>query len=153
MKDIITTVASVLILMMFMTQFVANEKTYIRVFAADSIISGYEKEWQSLKDISNQEIDSLNRELSNRLNGKVVIDGIEKNGSEEGLYNLRMKVYDVIGPYKLLTSYNDENAAIRVRSIKIEKAQEEEADEEHDNNHGTGDSVFDDVELGIQDNG
>ena len=152
MKDIITTVASVLILMMFMTQFVANEKTCLRVFAADSIINRYEEEWQSEGDINELDILKLNRELDDRLNGKVVICGLDRSESIFGIYGIKMKVYDVIGPYRLLSSYNGENAAMRVRNIRIERKQEESPDEKHDNNHGIGDVVLDVVDMAIQHN-
>ena len=99
MKDLITTIGSMLILMMFLTQFAASQTTYTRIMGAEHEIKEFRLLSGEQGSIRNENILQLKQNLSQVL---------ECNASEisvnitDGDYVVTMPVYGVIGPWKLL---------------------------------------------------
>ena len=127
MKDLITTIGSMLILMMFLTQFAASQTTYTRIMGAEH----EKKEFRLLSgeqgSIRNENILQLKQNLSQVL---------ECNASEisvnitDGDYVVTMPVYGVIGPWKLLGISQKENVKEHVsKGVIVFETQEQEQEE------------------------
>ena len=52
MKDMMTTIASVLVLMMFLLQFTANQTSYTRVMGAEYAVRSFRQTAESAQEIS-----------------------------------------------------------------------------------------------------
>ena len=59
MKDLITTIGSIIILMMFLLQFAANQTTYTRIMGAEHEIKEFRLLSQETGSINNEDINSL----------------------------------------------------------------------------------------------
>lgn len=64
MKDLITTIGSIIILMMFLLQFAANQTTYTRIMGAEHEIKEFRLLSQETGSINNEDINSLKNNLS-----------------------------------------------------------------------------------------
>ena len=127
MKDLITTIGSMLILMMFLTQFAASQTTYTRIMGADHEIKEFRLLSGEQGSIRNENILQLKQNLSQVL---------ECNASEisvnitDGDYVVTMPVYGVIGPWKLLGISQKENVKEHVsKGVIVFETQEQEQEE------------------------
>ena len=127
MKDLITTIGSMLILMMFLTQFAASQTTYTRIMGAEHEIKEFRLLSGEQGSIRNENILQLKQNLSQVL---------ECNASEisvnitAGDYVVTMPVYGVIGPWKLLGISQKENVKEHVsKGVIVFETQEQEQEE------------------------
>ena len=127
MKDLITTIGSMLILMMFLTQFAASQTTYTRSTGAEHEIKEFRLLSGEQGSIRNENILQLKQNLSQVL---------ECNASEisvnitDGDYVVTMPVYGVIGPWKLLGISQKENVKEHVsKGVIVFETQEQEQEE------------------------
>ena len=124
MKDLITTIGSMLILMMFLTQFAASQTTYTRIMGAEHEIKEFRLLSGEQGSIRNEDILQLKQNLSQVL---------ECNASEisvnitDGDYVVTMPVYGVIGPWKLMGISQKENVKEHVsKGVIVFESQEQE---------------------------
>lgn len=119
MKDLITTVASILILMMFLMQFAANQTTYTRIMGAEHGIKEFRLISQAQGTIREEDVSELKENLAHILNcssSEITVkvskdsenpaDG-EENGEEGGRtimadYSVIMPIYGIVGPAGIL---------------------------------------------------
>ena len=127
MKDLITTIGSMLILMMFLTQFAASQTTYTRIMGAEHEIKEFRLLSGEQGSIRNENILQLKQNLSQVL---------ECNASEisvnitDGDYVVTLPVYGVIGPWKLLGISQKENVKEHVsKGVIVFETQEQEQEE------------------------
>ncbi len=127
MKDLITTIGSMLILMMFLTQFAASQTTYTRIMGAEHEIKEFRLLSGEQGSIRNEDILQLKQNLSQVL---------ECNASEisvnitDGDYVVTMPVYGVIGPWKLMGISQKENVKEHVsKGVIVFESQEQEKEE------------------------
>ena len=127
MKDLITRIGSMLILMMFLTQFAASQTTYTRIMGAEHEIKEFRLLSGEQGSIRNENILQLKQNLSQVL---------ECNASEisvnitDGDYVVTMPVYGVIGPWKLLGISQKENVKEHVsKGVIVFETQEQEQEE------------------------
>ena len=127
MKDLITTIGSMLILMMFLTQFASSQTTYTRIMGAEHEIKEFRLLSGEQGSIRNENILQLKQNLSQVL---------ECNASEisvnitDGDYVVTMPVYGVIGPWKLLGISQKENVKEHVsKGVIVFETQEQEQEE------------------------
>ena len=127
MKDLITTIGSMLILMMFLTQFAASQTTYTRIMGAEHEIKEFRLLSGEQGSIRNEDILQLKQNLSQVL---------ECNASEisvnitDGDYVVTMPVYGVIGPWKLMGISQKENVKEHVsKGVIVFETQEQEQEE------------------------
>ena len=127
MKDLFTTIGSMLILMMFLTQFAASQTTYTRIMGAEHEIKEFRLLSGEQGSIRNENILQLKQNLSQVL---------ECNASEisvnitDGDYVVTMPVYGVIGPWKLLGISQKENVKEHVsKGVIVFETQEQEQEE------------------------
>ena len=124
MKNLITTVASMIIIMSFICQIIANEKTFIRLYAGDAIIESNITAWNEAGEITEGDIHRLSSEIDEKLQGKVKVNSVKKSPSKEGFYDISLSYLDVIGPVSIV-GYRGENKADRVKQIYVAPKKEE----------------------------
>lgn len=118
MKDLITTIGSIIILMMFLLQFAANQTTYTRIMGAEHEIKEFRLLSQETGSINNEDINSLKSNLSKILHClpseiSVKVTGYGADGENEESrpadYSVTMPIYGVIGPAGMMGLSEDEN--------------------------------------------
>lgn len=107
MKDLITAIASVLILMMFLMQFTANQTTYTKVMGAEHAVRSFRLENESGSDITEQSV----RELRTRIASVLACTEAEVlvNIDQDGNYHAEAPVEGLIGPAAMLGIPEAEN--------------------------------------------
>ena len=127
MKDLITTIGSILILMMFLMQFAASQTTYIRIMGAEHEIKEFRLLSGKQGSIKNEDIRQLKQNLSQMLECQV--SEISVNVTD-GEYSVTMPVYGVIGPWKLMGISKKENVKEHIsKGVIIFEPQEQEEEE------------------------
>ncbi|MBQ1228993.1 MAG: hypothetical protein IIX87_03880 [Firmicutes bacterium] len=129
MKDFITTIASVLILMMFVMQFAANQAAYTRIMSAEYAVRELRLISENQGMISSESIAELRKSLADILEcGQeeicILPSGADYDAPNEGNQPLsvnlevKMPVYGVIGPARALGIGPEQNVREHVsRSI------------------------------------
>ena len=64
MKDMMTTIASVLVLMMFLLQFTANQTSYTRVMGAEYAVRSFRQTAESAQEISEDAVQDLKTKIA-----------------------------------------------------------------------------------------
>ena len=118
MKDLITTIGSILILMMFLLQFTANQTTYTKIMGAEHAIKEFRLLSAEEGSIRSENISNLKSNLSKilcclppEISVKVTEKGTDAgNGTPAGAdCSVTMPVYGVIGPAGMLGLSEKEN--------------------------------------------
>ncbi len=126
MKDLITAIGSILILMMFLMQFAANQITYTRIMGAEHSIKEFRLLSEERGSISNDDISELKGKLSEVLRcqtSEISVEVAESGGD----YSVTMPIYGVIGPAGIMGLSEKENMRLHKSSgIIIFKEQEED---------------------------
>ena len=170
MKDMITTIASIMILMIFVLQFVANQTTYTKLVAAESCVSEFSAFAEERGEIASEDINTLREKAALFLDctpEEIQVDTRNLESGNKG-YDICVPLKNVIGAAKLLGISSAENEAkyhfrgvILTReeeekdeeragkdesgqpeSEEKEEAAEEAENEEYDNNHGNNDTLL-----------
>ena len=107
MKDLITTVAAITILMVFVMQFSANQVIMGRILAADKIIDKYVLESQGYTD--EQQKDHLTMKLSETMNCRKSEVIIREEGGE---YRVSAPLKNIVACSRFLGISEGENRAV-----------------------------------------
>lgn len=116
MKDLITTIGSMLILMMFLTQFAASQTTYTRIMGAEHEIKEFRLLSGEQGSIRNENILQLKQNLSQVLDCHTSEISVDVT---DGEYTVTMPVYGVIGPWKMMGLTEKENVKKHVSAGKV----------------------------------
>lgn len=103
MKDMITTVASILILSMFLMQFAANQVTYTKIAAVES---GLNRLYAEGAEEGSSEVKAYIRTLAEIL--KIDRDDVEMHIGENHEYEVSVPICGIIGPQKILGIGDDD---------------------------------------------
>lgn len=126
MKDFITTIASLLILMMFLLQFTANQTTYTRIMGAEHSIKEFRLLSEEKGSINDEDVLMLKENLSGILCCSPSEISV-KVAEDSGEYIVKMPVYGIIGPAKMIGLSPEENMKVHTSGGVIAfKAQPEE---------------------------
>ena len=116
MKDLITTIGSILILMMFLMQFAASQTTYIRIMGAEHEIKEFRLLSEEQGRIRDEDIFQLKQNLSQVLDCHTSEISVDVT---DGEYTVTMPVYGVIGPWKMMGLTEKENVKKHVSAGKV----------------------------------
>ena len=132
MKDLITTIGSLIILMMFLMQFTANQTTYTRIMGAEHSIKEFRVLSADLGSIKDEEIIKLKEKLSRILccpTSEISVKVAEDSGD----YSVTMPVYGINGPARIMGLSDNENMKSHTScGVIILKEPEEEQQEEQE---------------------
>ena len=104
MKDMITTIASIMILMIFVLQFVTNQITYTKLAGSGSYVKQFEHIAVEAGEVSAENIQNLRRNAAQVLNclpDEIHID-VKEAESETYVYDVRVPLKNIIGAAKML---------------------------------------------------
>lgn len=144
MKDLITTLASIMLLMIFVMQFVANQVTYTRLTAAGSFVREFESSAEEAGEITDGNAHLLKENIAQVMDCipdevKIITTVNERENSE---YVVSTPLKNIIGAATLLGISEDENRTdYKFKGIILKKSEGTE-DEKYDNDHGSDDSVL-----------
>lgn len=111
MKDMITTIASIMILMIFVLQFVTNQITYTKLAGSGSYVKQFEHIAVEAGEVSAENIQNLRRNAAQVLNclpDEIHID-VKEAESETYVYDVRVPLKNIIGAAKMLGISEEEN--------------------------------------------
>lgn len=130
MKDFITTIASLLILMMFLLQFTANQTTYTRIMGAEHSIKEFRLLSEEKGSINGEDILRLKDNISSILCCSPSEISV-KVAEDSGEYIVDMPVYGIIGPAEMIGLSPEENVKMHTSRgvIAFREHQEEEPEE------------------------
>ena len=128
MKDFITTIASVLILMMFLMQFTANQAAHTRLMAAEYNIREFRLLSENQGMIKNEDISALRTKLASVMDCSPTEVEIIPEG--ESGFEIRMPVYGVVGPARLVGITPENNKRIYNTGTIVELPEKEKTEEE-----------------------
>ena len=127
MKDLITTIGSLIILMMFLMQFTANQTPYTRIMGAEPSITEFRVLSEEPGSIKDEEKTKLKEKLSRILccpTSEISVKVAEDSGD----YSVTMPVYGIIGPARIMGLSDNENMKSHTScGVIILKKQEEES--------------------------
>lgn len=139
MKDLITAIASVLIMMIFVSQFVANLTVHNRLIQADRAIEVFRdkmKEEGYMSKENQQRLETMLKDICDCDNGEIAVQGMETPAERGELlyYHIVFPVKGMIGADILLgideeenqTDFCEEGFVISRREIEKELIDEEE---------------------------
>jgi len=141
MKDLITGLASILLLMMFLLQFVVSQTVYTRIMGAE-----YAAKQFRINIEESGETEIKERYVWKLKEGAALAAGCDAAEVSvqvtENEYEMSVPIRNIIGAATLLGISPEENQLIhRTKGIVyIKDKQEETEDEKHDNNDGASDS-------------
>ena len=125
MKDMMTTIASILVLMIFLLQFTVNQTTYTRMMGAEYAVRSFRQTAESTQEID----DSAVQDLKLRCGAQEVTTEV----SDDGTYRVSAPVRGVIGAASALGIRPEENFFIYRTEGRIVLC-----NEEPDDHPGTG---------------
>ena len=103
MKDMMTTIASVLVLMMFLLQFTANQTSYTRVMGAEYAVRSFRQTAESAQEISEDAVQDLKTKIAAALRCSA------RETRADGVYKVSAPVRGVIGPAAALGIREEDN--------------------------------------------
>lgn len=144
MKDMITTIASIMILMIFVLQFVANQITYTKLIGAGSFVKQFERAAIETGEVSTESIQNLRKNAAQVLNCLPDEIRVDVGEAESGAYayDVGVPLKNIIGASKMLGISEEENRAEYHFKGVVSVAKEDEADEKPDHDDGDSDSVL-----------
>lgn len=134
MKDLITTIGSIIILMMFLMQFTANQTTYTRIMGAEHSIKEFRVLSKEQGSIKSEEIIKLKEKISKIL-GCSTSEISVKVAEDSGDYSVTMPVYGIIGPARIMGISEKENMKYHTSCGVImlkEREEEQQGEQEED---------------------
>lgn len=144
MKDMITTIASIMILMIFVLQFVTNQITYTKLAGSGSYVKQFEHIAVEAGEVSAENIQNLRRNAAQVLNclpDEIHID-VKEAESETYVYDVRVPLKNIIGAAKMFGISEEENRVEYHFKGVVLAPKEDEEDEESDHDDGDHDSVL-----------
>ena len=142
MKDLLTTIASILVLMMFLMQFTANQATYIKIMGAEHAVRNFRIENEAAAEISAKSTAALRSRIAAAV--RCAETEVAVNAGPDGAYRVEAPVRGVIGPAAMLGITDEQNYFLYTAegSVRIRN-------EEPDDHPGTDDP--DEPAAGISD--
>lgn len=144
MKDMITTIASIMILMIFVLQFVTNQITYTRLTGAGSFVKQFERAAAETGEVSAENIQGLRKNAAQALDCLPEEIRVNVQGTESGAYayDVRVPLKNIIGAAKMLGISEEENRVEYHFKGVVLAPKEDEEDEEPDHDDGDYDSFL-----------
>lgn len=144
MKDLITTIASIMLLMIFVLQFVANQITYTRLTAAGNSVRQFEYAAEEAGEITDSAVHFLKEDIAQAMDcmpDEIRVDTVvNEMGNSEYVVSTPLK--NIIGAAGMLGISADENRTeYKFRGVVL-KEREANEDEKFDNDDGSDDSVL-----------
>jgi len=137
MKDLITAIASMLIIMLFVMQFTANQITYTKVMAAEYNIREFKILSESEGVIGDGALPGLRNNLAQIMECSPGEIGMRvEKGENKCTYEITMPVKGIIGPAHMLGISPEDNRRLHVSRGIIEfesEASEDKTEEEGEN--------------------
>ncbi len=131
MKDMMSTIASILVLMIFLMQFTVNQTTYTRVMGAEYAVRGFRQTAESTQEIDDSAVQDLKLKLAAAL--RCGAQEVTTEVSDNGTYRVSAPVRGVIGAASALGIRPEENFFIYRTEGRIVLR-----NEEPDDHPGTG---------------
>lgn len=117
MKDLITSVGSVMILMIFVLQFAVNQNVAVKFAISDLILESYEESF--VVDKAENTAENIKSDISSVLNcpkEEVIV-----KQEENGVYIVSAPVKDIIACGELLGIKGEDNKTIYKKVIKADR--------------------------------
>lgn len=141
MKDLITGLASILLLMVFLLQFVVSQTVYTRIMGTEYVAKQFriDMEESGEEEIEESRVRRLKEDAALAAGCDAAEVSVQVTDNE---YEMSVPIRDIFGAAELLGITPEENQLIhRTKGIVyIKEKQEETEDEKHDNNDGASDS-------------
>ena len=107
MKDLLTTIASVLVLMMFLMQFTADQVTYTKMMGAEYAVRNFRIENEAAAEISAKSADDLRARIAAAV--RCAEAEVTVHTGPDGTYRVEAPIRGVIGPVAMLGITDEEN--------------------------------------------
>lgn len=131
MKDMMTTIASILVLMIFLLQFTVNQTTYTRMMGAEYAVRSFRQTAENTQEIDDSAVQDLKLKLAAAL--RCGAQEVTTEVSDDGTYRVSAPVRGVIGAASALGIRPEENFFIYRTEGRIVLR-----NEEPDDHPGTG---------------
>ena len=141
MKDLITGLASILLLTVFLLQFVVSQTVYTRIMGTEYAAKQFRIDMEESGEEEMKE--SYVRKLKENAAFAAGCDAAEVSVQvTENEYEMSVPIRNIIGAAEFLGISPEENQLVHHTKgiIYIKEKQEETEDEKHDNNDSTSDS-------------
>ena len=129
MKDFITSIASIMLFMIFVLQFVANQTTYTKLVAAESCVSLLCDAAEERGEIASEDINSFRQKAASFLDcapEEIRVDTKSLESGNEG-YDISVPLKNIIGAAKFLgISSADNEAKYHFRGVILTREEKEE---------------------------
>ena len=126
MKDLITTIASVLVLMMFLLQFTANQVTYTKIMGAEYAVRNFRIENETAAEISEKSITDLRSRIAAAV--QCAETEVTVNTWQDGAYHVEAPIRGIIGSAAMLGSTDAENEFLYTAEGRV-RIENEESDD------------------------
>lgn len=135
MKNLITTIGSMIIIFIFLMQFVANQLTYTKILGTEMAVKSFRRNAETAGTISDTDITEVKNRISKAVKcdvDDVIIDFKPKDLSGEIEYAVKVPISDVIGASKILQLTKEDNQVLYTSSGTIYVSDEEGKKEEEE---------------------
>ena len=138
MKNFITTVASILIMFIFLMQFVANQLTYSKLLGIEMTLKNFRLSAESQEELNEGSIAALKKEISDiaRCKTEEIEITINKGKEKEKIdYSVGLPITNIVGASKYLNLEEKDNmvwySTEGVLRLKEEKSSEQDINGEN----------------------
>ena len=107
MKDLLTTIASVLVLMMFLMQFTADQVTYTKIMGAEYAVRNFRIENEAAAEISAKSAAALRSRIAEAV--RCAEAEVTVHTGPDGAYRVEAPIRGVIGPAAMLGITGEQN--------------------------------------------
>lgn len=135
MKDFITSIASLMLLMIFVMQFAANQAVYTKLVETESCVSLFRDSAEERGEIASEDISTLRQNAAAFLDCAPTEIGVDTQTLESGNagYDISVPLKNVIGAAKFLGISSAENEAkYHFRGVILTREEEEEIEDKED---------------------
>ncbi len=155
MKDLITSIASLMLLMIFVLQFANNQAIYTEIVGVASSVREFRDAAEEEGEITYEDVSELKQSAAYRLGCSPDEIGFSSEKTEAGNaeYDLAVPLKGIVASAKLLGISDSENEAeYHFRGVVIGKDEEEEDDEDKDKSEEPSDKEGEEGEHEKHDN-
>lgn len=143
MKDFITSIASLMLLMIFVLQFAANQAVYTKLVETESCVSLFRDSAEERGEIASEDISALKQKAASFLDCTPEEIGVKTRSLESGNagYDISVPLKNVIGAAKFLGISSAENEAkYHFCGVILTREEEEKGEETEDKTDETEES-------------
>ncbi len=126
MKDLLTTIASILVLMMFLMQFSANQATYIKIMGAEYAVRNFRIENEAAAEIPAKSAAALRSRIAAAV--RCAETEVTVNTGSDGAYRVEAPIRGVIGPAAMLGITDEQNDFLYTAEGSVRMRNEEPDD-------------------------